>query len=229
MRFMTDSQALHAAVKSAFPPEKGGEKVLWRLEHNDYELKLLILSESVPSLEHLREQAGWESSTWETKDYTPVLSGIAEGKRYSFRLVANPTFTLTENGKKRRVAHITHWQQMCWLAERADKLGVRFLDAAGMPVDASAVKRNPDGRSFPTVLDATNEPAILVSHRDVQKFPRRDPFSDAGKRMRVTIAKAQFDGAFEVVDAQLLRAAIVNGVGRAKAYGCGLLTLAPIG
>jgi CRISPR system Cascade subunit CasE len=45
----------------------------------------------------------------------------------------------------------------------------------------------------------------------------------------VTLTKATFDGILRVQDATLLRAALVNGIGHGKAYGCGLLTLAPLG
>ena len=38
-----------------------------------------------------------------------------------------------------------------------------------------------------------------------------------------------FDGvALEVVDEELLRQALCCGIGRAKAFGCGLMTIAPL-
>ncbi len=39
---------------------------------------------------------------------------------------------------------------------------------------------------------------------------------------------AQFDGYLTVTDPRLLQHALVTGVGPAKAYGCGLMTLAAI-
>jgi CRISPR system Cascade subunit CasE len=42
----------------------------------------------------------------------------------------------------------------------------------------------------------------------------------------VTLGIAVFEGALAVSDAALLGAALTGGIGRAKAYGCGLLTLA---
>lgn len=42
---------------------------------------------------------------------------------------------------------------------------------------------------------------------------------------QVTISTASFEGLLTVSDVELLRSALVQGVGRAKAYGCGLLTL----
>lgn len=43
---------------------------------------------------------------------------------------------------------------------------------------------------------------------------------------RVTIGTAAFEGVLTVTDSVLFRNALINGIGRAKAYGCGLLTLA---
>ncbi|MFI2105683.1 type I-E CRISPR-associated protein Cas6/Cse3/CasE [Isoptericola sp. NPDC019693] len=59
---------------------------------------------------------------------------------------------------------------------------------------------------------------LVVHDRRVDRFPR------SGRT--VTIAKATFDGVLTVVDPDALRAAMTHGVGPAKGYGCGLLTLA---
>jgi CRISPR system Cascade subunit CasE len=43
----------------------------------------------------------------------------------------------------------------------------------------------------------------------------------------ITVASVLFDGILEVVDTALLREALQTGIGRAKSYGQGLLSLAP--
>jgi CRISPR system Cascade subunit CasE len=45
----------------------------------------------------------------------------------------------------------------------------------------------------------------------------------------VTLGTATFEGVLTILDEALSRAALINGIGRAKAYGCGLLTLARLG
>lgn len=60
----------------------------------------------------------------------------------------------------------------------------------------------------------------VVQEREVAQFRR-----EAG---RVTLARATFEGQLVIEDADLLRQALVSGLGPAKAYGCGLLTLAPL-
>lgn len=54
----------------------------------------------------------------------------------------------------------------------------------------------------------------------------------AGKRdtqstRTVRHARTQFDGTAAIIDPELLRTKIIEGIGRGKAYGCGLLTIAP--
>ena len=48
---------------------------------------------------------------------------------------------------------------------------------------------------------------------------------DGGRR--VTLQTATFDGLLQVEDATIARDTLLAGVGPAKAYGLGLLTLAP--
>ena len=43
----------------------------------------------------------------------------------------------------------------------------------------------------------------------------------------ITVASVLFDGILEVADAALFREALQTGIGRAKSYGLGLLSLAP--
>lgn len=52
-------------------------------------------------------------------------------------------------------------------------------------------------------------------------------FSKRGGPM-VSIRSAAFEGRLRVENAQLFRDALINGIGRAKAYGCGMLTIARI-
>lgn len=67
-------------------------------------------------------------------------------------------------------------------------------------------------------LSNGDEATARVIGRQVQRFSRK------GKR--VTIGTARFEGVLTVTDANLFRQALTHGIGRAKAYGCGLMTLA---
>ncbi|MEU5774060.1 type I-E CRISPR-associated protein Cas6/Cse3/CasE [Streptomyces venezuelae] len=48
-----------------------------------------------------------------------------------------------------------------------------------------------------------------------------------GKEQRIRHARTRFDGSAIINDADLLRQKITEGIGRGKAYGCGLLSIAP--
>ena len=82
-------------------------------------------------------------------------------------------------------------------------------------LDWLAVKGDTSGFS---VSDGDARTAV-VSRDERLQFTK-----ESGRR--VSLARAQFDGVLEVTDAVRLRGAMVQGIGRAKAYGCGLLTLA---
>lgn len=56
------------------------------------------------------------------------------------------------------------------------------------------------------------------------KQARRRDFNRQGQT--VTIMQVTFEGSLTVLDPECLRRILINGVGPAKAYGCGLLTVA---
>lgn len=62
------------------------------------------------------------------------------------------------------------------------------------------------------------EPTFRVVDREVRRFRRQEG--------TVTLGTAVFEGQLRVADVKRLREALMSGIGRAKAYGCGLMTLA---
>lgn len=196
-------QAMHAAVLAAFPPGPNGSgndgRVLWRVDRTaPHHTLLYLLSPERPDLTHMLEQAGWPTnSTWETRDYQPLLDRLQAGQRWAFRLTANPVRQVRPTGQGRGVvkAHVTAEQQVTWLQERAEDYGFRLaLQQAGA------------------------DPCVSILERRTATFPRQ------GKSL--TVVMVTYHGLLEVADADRLRQALVTGLGRAKAYGCGLLTLA---
>jgi CRISPR system Cascade subunit CasE len=196
-KLLSNSQAMHAAVLSSFPEDDPG-RVLWRVDREQHQIWLYVLSPNRPDFTHLVEQAGWPrlDQDWATKEYEPLLERLREGQSWAFRLTANPVHTPHSGARKGKpLAHVTVDQQRKWLAERSNGLGFE-------------ITKNDD------VLD------VVVHDRFTEHFRRGGS--------EVTLAKATFDGKLVITDAALLRQALVNGVGRGKAYGCGLLTLAPL-
>lgn len=58
-----------------------------------------------------------------------------------------------------------------------------------------------------------------VVHREIRKFRRQ--------ARTVTLSQVTFEGCLEVTDAHHLNSVLRSGIGKGRAYGCGLLTLAP--
>ncbi|ANS62344.1 hypothetical protein SLINC_0120 [Streptomyces lincolnensis] len=66
------------------------------------------------------------------------------------------------------------------------------------------------------------KPLTLNSHPlDAARTPM------SGSPQRIHHARTRFDGSATITDSDLLRQKITDGIGRGKAYGCGLLSIAP--
>jgi CRISPR system Cascade subunit CasE len=198
--------AMHAAVSAGFPDARPTERgrVLWRLDaHSAERTFLFVASPEPPDFTHIAEQAGWPTTqTWATHPYDPFLSALAAGQRWQFRLTANPVHAARrpEWTETKPLGHVTVKQQENWLIERAPRLGFALAPAG--------------------VESGEADVDLAVIDRAVRRFRRGGD--------TVTLATATFEGQLEITDPALLRAALSRGVGRAKSYGCGLLTLAPL-
>lgn len=218
LRLSSSPQRMHATVLSAFPPDRarGTEgRVLWRLDTpSRHEWTLYVVSPARPSMEQLQEDCGWsQEPSWETAEYGPFLDRLREGQTWAFRLVANPVRAEPgERGSRGRLRpHVTATQQQAWLVERAERLGFRIPEA---------VVDTPGGNG----AGVEHVPGVEVTRRGRDSFGKGGP----DRRSTATITRAQFDGVLEVTDRELLRTSLTHGVGRAKAYGCGLMTLAHV-
>jgi CRISPR system Cascade subunit CasE len=200
-------QAMHAAVLAAFPgrlADRTEQRVLWRLDPAPGAVQLFVVSPEQPDFTHLIEQAGWPTlSSWRTREYGTFLDTLTAGQAWMFRLTANPTRSRRpEEGKRsQRYGHVTVAQQQEWLVRRCATAGFDVVGVPGLDGGVCAA----DG--------------VVVREREVAQFRRGDG--------RVTLATATFEGQLTVSDPDALRATLTGGLGPAKAYGCGLLTLAP--
>lgn len=199
---LASPHAMHAAVLAGFADSTAasGGRVLWRIDTYGTRRSLLyVVSPDKPDFTHLVEQAGWPTThTWETRPYGLLLGSLRFGQRWHFRLAANPVHSGRRDNwqETKPLGHVTVMQQEQWLLDRSSRLGFRVPRAVG----GGAV-----------AVD------LAVVGRAVRRFPRNGS--------TVTLATATFEGHLEVTDVAALRHALNHGVGRAKAYGCGLLTL----
>lgn len=201
-KYLTNPHALHAAVAACFPPDLGPQgRILWRLDQRGHEHVLYMVGPEKPTANHIVDEAGWEVRPAQTADYDRFVGRLMRGQRWNFELLANPTHSQKVPGKERGkvVAHIGATAQLNWLLAKTESIGVSFGD-------------------FET-------PSMKIVERSGLDF-FKPSIKNPQKRDRVHLVTARFKGELEVVDPERLRSALLNGIGRGKGYGCGLLTLA---
>lgn len=196
---LASPQRLHAGVLAGFPESLNapeGGRVLWRLDTGEHDAVLYVVSPEKPDLTHLVEEIGRPTYGWQTRDYGPFLDRLAPGDRWAFRLRANPVHNVRPPGGGRGKRH-------------------GHVTAAQQTAwfDAQAARRG-----FTVPETAAGAPDMILRDRRTLRFDRRG--------RTVTLATAVVEGSLVVEDPELLRAALVGGIGPGKGYGCGLMTLA---
>ncbi|ATL66775.1 type I-E CRISPR-associated protein Cas6/Cse3/CasE [Nocardia terpenica] len=208
-KFLSSPQVIHGAVMKSFPPDAlerhtGDGRVLWRVDQTGHAINLYVVSPVEPDFTHIVEQTGWPTTTaWATRKYHELLDKLATGQRWHFRFTANPVGSHPNpNGAstktRGKLKGLSAEQQAEWLQRKAVEHGFTLADCG--PAD----RREDD---------------VAIVNRQAITF-RRGPAT-------VSLSTVTFEGTLAVTDPALLRSALINGIGRAKGYGCGLLTLAP--
>ncbi|MGH3450456.1 MAG: type I-E CRISPR-associated protein Cas6/Cse3/CasE [Haloechinothrix sp.] len=204
-KLLASPQAMHAAVLASFADpaahNRDGARTLWRVDNGPLaQSTLYIASPTKPDLTHLVEQAGWPTTdTWRTRPYDSFLNSLQPGQQWAFRLTANPT----RNGRSPKHSDTRRFGHVT-VDQQQDWLLRRAKDAG-----------------FEVTTDQPGERDLIVHSRITRQFKR-----SAGT---ITLRMATYDGRLEVTNAEALRTTLTAGIGHAKAYGCGLLTLAPAG
>lgn len=193
---LASPQRMHAAVLAAFPESRQDGRILWRLDDGRHDVVLYVVSPDKPDLTHLVETIGRPTYGWQTRDYGSFLDRLAPGERWAFRLLANPVHNVKPDDGGRG-KRVGH-------VTVAQQTGWFLRQAARY--------------GFVVPSGALDEPDVAVRGRRTLRFDRRG--------RTVTLSTAVFEGTLRVDDPVALRTALVEGIGPAKGYGCGLLTLA---
>ena len=179
--------------------ENKQDRNLWRIDKLGETTYLLLLSSEVPNMHSFIEQFGFDNDSAETKDYSKLTNTIKEGSVLRFRLVGNPTHSIKMDGQRGKVvAHVTDEYKYLWLEKKALSCGFQIN---------------------------RNQCSILASEwKDFYKGnPEKKSISN-----RVHLLQVSYEGTLTVTNVDAFINAINNGIGRGKAYGCGLLTVAKI-
>lgn len=236
-RILTSPHVLHAAVLAAFPdpsPRATG-RVLWRLDaprpsqhpSHDRRTLLYVVSPEAPDFTHLAEQAGWPSrpDTQKVTPYDTTLNRVEGGQRYGFRLTANPVRSerVPAGGRGKVHGHVTTTQQEQWLLDREERAGFRIdsFEANAPQTDVDPLDKTASDASRVQASGAVSpERAMRITDRRTLTFSRRET--------SVTLRVATFEGILTVTEPEAFVRTLSFGLGRAKGYGCGLMTIAPV-
>lgn len=217
-RDLADCAALHARVLSAFPDDptitsaRDHFGVLYRVEPTSHGACILVQSRHRPDWSRL--PAGYlRVPATEPKPVDLLYARVVPGQELVFRLRANPTRRIssrnTEQGEQwrgKRVELRRAEDQIAWLRRKGRESGFALVVARIRPVE------RPDGAEVPDLL--TRDSAAKMTSRRADR--------------RLTFASVVFEGRLRVTDVSAFRHALESGIGSGKAFGFGLLSIAPI-
>lgn len=201
-KLLGSPRAMHAAVLSSFSPDQllktDTGRVLWRVDGaGTPTTALYVVSPESPDLTAMCEQAGWPTRPdWQSRAYAPILDGLKSGQQWRFRLTANPTHR----------------------SRPSPEAGLKITGHVTVAHQQQWLQDKATAGGFALLPTGPDGPEVAIHSRSVRSFRREGS--------RVTLSIATFDGALEILDERLLRLALGQGIGRARGYGCGLMTLA---
>lgn len=222
-RWLSDVDQLHREVMAAFERAPSAEApraslgVLFRLDRQrDGRLVLLVQSNARPAWHRLpagvlaRPDAFGETlENPSIKELDGHLASLADGQLLRFRLRANPTRKVDTktgpDGKRRngrRVVLKTEAERLAWLQRKGEQHGFQL----------GSVSQSGDVRD---VVDVSEGRAVGYRQGAAE-----------GER-RVTFGSCVFEGTLRVVRVEDFKRALVEGIGSGKAFGFGMLSIAP--
>lgn len=212
VRDLASPHDLHRTLWRAFPDRDAGGagRVMFRVEpERDADagggrrLPPIVLVQSEKEPDWSRLPAQWAGCIPPPKLVTFTHQPghadavvLRSGDRFRFRLTANPVKKVVcKDEKKRRVGLLAEEDQRQWLARKADAGGFRVIKNSLLVVPLGTLNSRPKDQT----------------RRNDQKIR--------------TWYGVRFEGGLEVVDPAAFAETLTNGVGPAKAFGFGLLSI----
>lgn len=146
----------------------------------------------------------------ETKPYSPKIKNMEE---YSFSLRVNPIVSKKIEGQKNSKHYdvVSHSKKE---GQRKGYKGKELLDFIDMETKGWLIEKRAENAGF------------LIKHESlvVDMYTEHKFFQKKGK-IPITICSLDFHGILTVFDAKKMQETLSNGIGKAKAFGCGLLLI----
>src|SRR5579883_873443 len=205
VRDLADCQELHRTILSAFSqasgPARAQFRVLFRIDYlQDGTPVLLVQSRPRPDWSKLPRF--YLAQPVDIKDVSQAYAAVKPGATLRFRLRANPTRRIDTksgpDGRRRNGKRVE-------LRTEAQKL--------------EWLRRKGAAHGFEVLTVRVNDEGKLRGYR---------VSGNTRDKKALTFASAIFEGVLRVTDDSAFKAALEQGIGPAKAYGFGMLSVAPV-
>ncbi|MBM4326583.1 MAG: type I-E CRISPR-associated protein Cas6/Cse3/CasE [Deltaproteobacteria bacterium] len=229
---LAEPYEMHRTLMRAFPratddiqsKARGEFGVLFRADVDDLQgaVKVYVQSCIEPNWSFLDEFndylcANTEIPEYECKEIMSAYREIQDGQALSFRLRANPTKRVAKQddpmkGKRVELTHAD--EQIDWLIRKGRERETGKLGG------------------FEVLIKKVND-----VHGEERKIPRVNAYSEgkqkgrkreAGPGHTMTHLAVLFDGLLRVTDTDAFLESLARGIGPGKAFGFGLLSIAPV-
>lgn len=190
----------HGWVEDSFPEENNKEnrsRKLWRIDKLGEKYYLLILSENEPDFEKLEKYGVEKSGT--SKNYDDFLDSLEEGMKAKFRIKLNTVRAYKDKENPTKRGRI-------------------------MPVPNEELNEFLIDKASRNGFEVNNNEFGIVK-LDEEYFMHTD--KDESKKSRKKIVSATYGGVLKITELDKFKKALTKGIGKKKAYGCGLLTIIP--
>jgi CRISPR system Cascade subunit CasE len=226
---------MHRTLMRAFPGvdiakgDKAREKygVLFRADPDDRRRRVIAYVQSVvepdwSSLAALNDYLLTDADhpNPACKDITKVYQCLKPGQVLSFRLRANPTKRITETvsgdslPKSKRVELLREEDQIAWLIRKGRER------EKGKPGGFEILMKDIEGR---------NGEILQIARVDVIREGKQIGWkTDDTLKRKTTHLAVRYEGLLRVADPGSFRETLARGIGPGKAFGFGLLSVAPV-
>lgn len=196
MKALSSPEIMHAAVMSSFPAMSGDNRPLWRIDGVGECVYIIVQSRTKPDFTHIVEQFGWPASDQKWDS-----------------LDYGPFLSRIEEGKVYRFRLRANPTKSVWNGVKGSRGKVCDHITAEQQLQWLRTKA---GRCGFSISERDTTGASIVK-REVLRFK--------SKGNSVTISVVTFEGFLKVTDREAFLKSIECGIGRAKAYGCGMLSV----
>jgi CRISPR system Cascade subunit CasE len=236
-----DAAVQPGQMRQVHVPRNGDAGFLFRVDsHHPGSAVILILSAIEPNWEYAFHNA--QHLLAAPPQVSPFDPQLKTGGKYRFRLRANPTKSSPKirdergfgrertDGKIRRgrgrSTPLIHPADLhAWLEKKIEKAGGKLLSPFEPAPDTGTLA------TLPELLIRTEGIQYIREGRRPTRFnnpAKSDAENAVGNKNALRLRIVTYEGVLEISDPIQFVDMLKSGIGRGKAFGCGLLSLAPL-